>query len=807
MSRLLPYISDQAWAMDESRLKALAEIVRRHELGERLSTDELSAVVKPRSDSGNGEAGERGYFKRGSVAVIPVGGTINKYASLVPRVSAGRGTSITALRRAFANARADAEVRSVLFLIDSPGGSVSGVETLAQDIAAARKAGFPVFAYADDLAASAAYWIGSQASEFWGNRTAAVGSIGVYCIVYDTSKLYEKAGVGVHLIKAGQHKAAGADGPPVSEDDRAVIQAEIDAYYAAFKEAIHRGRGDKLSRKQVDDLADGRIHIGPAAVKVGLLDGVSPVEAVIDRMNRKFGPRNRGGSAVVPDRRSAMDDDVNVGGNGGPDTGKPQASPALSAEQVAAIAGEAAAKAATNAIAEQRKADTARREAILATVAGFDHIPAVATLRDRALVDGSVTVADATKGVLDAAKKGVPAAGTIEVGEDGRRRELRGAEAVLLARAMPTIMGVMEKGDAVSKRIAGYIGVATPDEFIKVHREAEANGVRRMRLMDIAERCIRPGALPGKRTFRSDDDVIKASFAHTSSDFPDLLSALGNKVLLSSFAQYPVTFDQWCAIGNSRDFKDQPLLTLSDFPDLLKIPEGSPAQEATMKARKEKIAPDTYGRAFSMTRRMMIDDDLDAFAELPKAFGAAAARVPEDLAYMVLTTNPVLLADNKALFHADHNNLGTPAALSVAAVEAAYAAFRKQRGFGKNKPFLDLRPTIMVVPVALRAMALKINKAEKDWASGTKDAAPNTMQGQFKVIDNPRLDDNSTTAWYLFVDPNLHRAVQVNFLDGKREPTITEIGDGSILGMTFEIIFDCGVAAVNHEAAHKNAGA
>src|SRR6185436_13049667 len=138
-------------------------------------------------------------------------------------------------------AAADPSIKTILLLIDSPGGTIAGTAELADSVAAANKIK-PVIAHADDQMASAAYWIASQCRMITSNRTALVGSIGTYVEVYDTSKMYENAGVKVHMISTGPHKGALVDGTPVTDDQLAEVQKLVDSLNRHFLAAVSAGR-------------------------------------------------------------------------------------------------------------------------------------------------------------------------------------------------------------------------------------------------------------------------------------------------------------------------------------------------------------------------------------------------------------------------------------------------------------------------------------------------------------------------------------------------------------------------------------
>jgi ClpP class serine protease len=153
-----------------------------------------------------------------SVAVVRVERTLMKQ-----RPSLG-GTSSVDIRRNVRQAAANPDVSAILLAIDSPGGTVAGTDDLARDVKAARRSK-PVWAFIEDLGASAAYWVASQADAVYANSpTALVGSIGTVMTVYDESKAAESVGVRPLVFSTGPLKATGEPGVPVTEEQAGYLQ-------------------------------------------------------------------------------------------------------------------------------------------------------------------------------------------------------------------------------------------------------------------------------------------------------------------------------------------------------------------------------------------------------------------------------------------------------------------------------------------------------------------------------------------------------------------------------------------------------
>lgn len=224
----------------------------------------------------------------GAIGVIDLRGPLMKQSS-----SLSGGTSTVAARQAIRAAAADPEISAILLRIDSPGGSAAGTAELANEVRAAAKKK-TTWAYIEDLGASAAYWVASQASRVITNPTGMVGSIGTFMVMHDLSAMAEKEGVKVHVIRAGEYKGAGTPGTEVTEAQIAHYQGIVDSLNEHFLRAVADGRSMPL--KQVRELADGRVHVGQAAKSLGLVDAVESFDETLQNLSKE-----RKGSPAMTD--------------------------------------------------------------------------------------------------------------------------------------------------------------------------------------------------------------------------------------------------------------------------------------------------------------------------------------------------------------------------------------------------------------------------------------------------------------------------------------------------------------------------
>lgn len=250
------------WAMREENVLALWQFAGKLNINLHLAG--------PRAQEAMAAGGDVDYRVDSNVAVIGLAGSLMKQTS-----SLSSGTSTVMVRKKIRAAVRNPDVHGILLLIDSPGGTVAGTFELADDIAAAAKQK-PLWSYCEDLCASAAYWIGSQAERVYANTTAIVGSIGTYAVVHDYSAAAAKEGIKVHVVKAGDMKGAGTPGTEITAEQLADWQARVNELNEFFIAGVASGR--RMSPDQARKLADGRVYVGTAAKNAGLIDGVQTLD-------------------------------------------------------------------------------------------------------------------------------------------------------------------------------------------------------------------------------------------------------------------------------------------------------------------------------------------------------------------------------------------------------------------------------------------------------------------------------------------------------------------------------------------------
>lgn len=287
---------------------------------------------------------------------------------------------------------------------------------------------------------------------------------------------------------------------------------------------------------------------------------------------------------------------------------------------------------------------------------------------------------------------------------------------------------------------------------------------------------------------------------HSSSDFVEILANVANKTLRQGYEEAPQTFAPFTRRVQVADFKQISRTQLGDAPKLEKVLENGEYKTGKVSESAEKYQVETFGKIIGVTRKTLVNDDMDAFARLPEMFGRSARDLESELIYKILATNPVM-ADGKALFHADHGNLGSAAAIGVNSISEARSKMRLQKGL--NGLLLNLTPKHLLVPTILETAAEQFVGP----IMPNQVAQANPFTGKFQVIAEPRLDAISTTAWYLIAAINQVDIFELATLIGQDGPTLSSKDGFSTDGVQFKVSYDIGAKAIDWRGLFKNAGA
>jgi signal peptide peptidase SppA len=272
--RIIASVTATPWAIEPSRGQAVFDALsRRVDAG----VSDPEAIRLAREIAADRKKKQPASKSR-SVGYVPVFGILTQRADWFAEVSGL--ASYESVGQQIDAYLADPEIEAIVLHVDSPGGSVYGVEQAAIKINAAAKKK-RVIAVVDSLAASGAYWLAAQASEIVVVPDGEVGSIGVFHPHVDQSRAIDASGRKITLVSAGRLKTATNGYEPLSSDGRAVIQKGVDDFYDLFIRAVARGRNVSQSTVR-SDFGEGATVRARVAVSRGMADRIGTLDEVLD---------------------------------------------------------------------------------------------------------------------------------------------------------------------------------------------------------------------------------------------------------------------------------------------------------------------------------------------------------------------------------------------------------------------------------------------------------------------------------------------------------------------------------------------
>ena len=290
---------------------------------------------------------------------------------------------------------------------------------------------------------------------------------------------------------------------------------------------------------------------------------------------------------------------------------------------------------------------------------------------------------------------------------------------------------------------------------------------------------------------------------HTVSDFPELLTGAGNRVLADAYRRAESPLKQLARQRTAADFRPLSTLKVGNFTKLEKLTEAGEIKALSTAEAKEGYSLETFGGIFSLSRKAIINDDLGAFARWGEMMGQAAAETEAGQLLALLTANAgagVTMGDGKALFHADHGNLAAAGSMiDVLSLDTARQAMRTQKMMDGKTP-VNVVPRFLVVSPALETAAEKLLTSIQP----NTTAEVNPFGGKLSLIVEPRLTGNG---WYLFGDPSTAPVLEYAYLSSAQGPQLSSRDGWEVLGREFRVTLDFGAGATDHRGAYRNAGA
>jgi hypothetical protein len=291
---------------------------------------------------------------------------------------------------------------------------------------------------------------------------------------------------------------------------------------------------------------------------------------------------------------------------------------------------------------------------------------------------------------------------------------------------------------------------------------------------------------------------------HTTSDFPMLLELAGNKMLEAGYALAEPSYRRFFARRPFNDFKAHSFLTAGDFPALEELAEGGEIKAGTMSEKRERITPKTHAKSITVTRQMLVNDDLGAFADFGGMIGRRIADYENALAYAVVNTatgaGPTLAEGNAAVFTTGRGNKSAAdTAVTALALGLGFNAIGGATTIDGLK--LNLAPRILVCSLIQQFVAAQFATSVTSPSAATN---VNVFAGRFDVVADANIPSNR---WYLFADPAAAPVYVYGYVGGNEGPVVRQGQPMGRDGVQIDVIHDFAVGAVDFRGGYYNAGA
>ena len=330
---------------------------------------------------------------------------------------------------------------------------------------------------------------------------------------------------------------------------------------------------------------------------------------------------------------------------------------------------------------------------------------------------------------------------------------------------------------------------------VQIEKPAEgANELRSMRLRSVVEDVLEREGVSNVHRM-DENELLRAALTGTGA-LPGILSNVANKSMARGYQAAPTTFEAFTSVGSNPDFKAAKKYRLSEAGSLLEIKENGEfvADELTESDATTKVL--TYGRQFSFTRQMLINDDLSALTRIPALYAAQAKRGINRLVYRTLA---------EIAFSTKAGNLAkTGSTLSLTAIDEGRRAMRTQKNL-RGEEMLNIQPKFLLVPTMHEFVARQLMTSTSD-PNATHSGVTNPLLNSLVVVSDAELDAIDTDAWFKLADPALMDTIEVTYHNVKTTPTIESQIAFDTLGIRYRIFMDYGVNVLDTKGMFKNAG-
>lgn len=342
--------------------------------------------------------------------------------------------------------------------------------------------------------------------------------------------------------------------------------------------------------------------------------------------------------------------------------------------------------------------------------------------------------------------------------------------------------------------------------------ESGNNEYRGYSLKELAIECLRRD---GENERSMDPGVIYETLTrqwyNPSSTFSAVLDNTIGKALVEGYKTAGTTFERFVKKGTLRDFKEsRHEYLMGSAGRFLKVPENG---ELKHDVWEDKALPtrklETYGRQFSLSRQMFINDDIGVVTSIPKQYAASAKRTQNEQVYEILFNNPIIYDGNKLFDKDKHGNmLRNGTGVTLEALQKMIMAMGSQKDEFGEPIMIGVKG--LIVPIGL-AFDLKtiLDSPTINTAGNTQAVNPLYSYRNLEVVEEPTLNALAGTKacpWFLYANSSDTGFIQVDYLNGNETPLIRRSEKAGTLGFVWDIFLDWAISVRDYRGAIRNNG-
>ncbi len=391
------------------------------------------------------------------------------------------------------------------------------------------------------------------------------------------------------------------------------------------------------------------------------------------------------------------------------------------------------------------------------------------------------------------AKKGPQGGGAdMQITRDEREGIAAAMEIALITRVLAS-----RGGEAIKYEPKNPVERARVDRYRKQSEQYLSMG-----LVDIAAACIdyRPSHSSRYLTAGDANTIFERAFNSTS-DFPNIFLNMLNKSLLARYELHMPTYREISQERPFNDFRPHPQIRAGEFPQLQPISETGELKYGTTADTGEFVSVVPYGVVFTISRTMLVNDDLGAIDQILGSAGDTVLVFENTTFFQMLLSNsgtgPTLAQDTYNVFDTTHhaNQAATGAVPSVSTIGTARQALRQMKSI--SGLYLNVPPRIILTGPAQETVADQMVTA----ITPTLTTSVNPFSGRLRSVSDANITDDS---WYLFTEPGRVPCFIYGFLNGANGPRVRTFEPFGVQGVKISLEHDFGCGAIDYRGAYRS---